>query len=280
MSAQVVRPTEPCRTHLLAVVRRRVCSYQSLLRYEWETLVSKGSHIDIQNMEFSIEGKQILHGITLSIFPKRLGVLGRNGSGKSTLARLIAGLVAPTNGSITVNGIDLAKNRRDALREVGILFQNPEHQIIFPTVSEEIAFGLQQQGQDKDQVATAVRAVLAQFGLSHWHDAYISTLSHGQKHLVTLMTVVAMQPKLLVLDEPFAGLDIPTKAQLQRYLGLYQGSLLHITHDPRDLEGYDDLVWIDQGRVKLAGSYDQVMPAYQDTMRAQGEHDDLTHLAS
>lgn len=236
------------------------------------------SRIEIQDLDFAIEGKQVLNGLNLSLAERRVGIVGRNGSGKSTLARVISGLVAPSAGTVRINGHDLAKDRRAALNEVGILFQNPEHQIIFPTVREEIVFGLEQQGLDKSDATEAALRVLEQFGLSHWHEAYVSTLSQGQKHLVAMMSVVAMKPKLLVLDEPFAGLDIPTKAQLNRYLHLYQGSLLHITHDPGDLDGYDHLVWIDQGRIRLAGPQAQVMAAYLETMHSQGEDDDLADL--
>ena len=237
------------------------------------------SRIEIQDLNFAIEGKQILSDLNISLTQRRVGVVGRNGSGKSTLARLVAGLVAPSAGRIRVNGIDLAKDRRAAVNEVGILFQNPEHQIIFPTVGEEIAFGLEQQGQSKSDAARATLDVLNHFGLPHWQEAYIAPLSQGQKHLVTLMSVVAMQPKLLILDEPFAGLDIPTKAQISRYLGLYQGSLLHITHDPADLADYDHLLWIDHGCVQLSGSHAQVMTAYLEAMHSQGKTDDLAHLS-
>lgn len=237
------------------------------------------SRIEIQDLDFVIEGKQVLHGLSLSLSERRIGVVGRNGSGKSTLARLVAGLAAPTAGKIRINGHDLAKDRRRALREVGILFQNPEHQIIFPTVGEEIAFGLEQQGASKVEAAAATARVLEQFNLGHWKQAYINTLSQGQKHLVCLMSVVAMAPGLLVLDEPFAGLDIPTKAQLNRYLRLYQGSLLHITHDPSDLAGYEHLIWLDRGRVQQAGPQSEVMAAYQKAMQSRGDADDLAHLA-
>ena len=237
------------------------------------------SQIELCDLDFAIEGRQILSGLNLSLSEQRVGVVGRNGSGKSTLARLVAGLIEPTSGTIRVNDLNLAKDRRKALGEVGILFQNPDHQIIFPTVGEEIAFGLGQQGLTKQDAKRAVEQVLVQFGLSHWYEAYIATLSQGQKHLVALMSVVSMQPRLLILDEPFAGLDIPTKAQLNRYLSLYQGSLLHITHDQRDLDGYDTVVWIDQGRIRLTGSHDTVMTAYLQSMHSQGENDDLADLA-
>ncbi|CUH78633.1 Biotin transport ATP-binding protein BioM [Tritonibacter multivorans] len=237
------------------------------------------SQIEIKDLAFAIEGKEILHGLTLSLAERRVGIVGRNGSGKSTFARVVSGLVAPTSGSVTVNGHDLAKDRRAAIREVGILFQNPEHQIIFPTVGEEIAFGLEQQGLSKADAAQETQAVLDQFGLSHWKEAHIATLSQGQKHLVCLMAISAMKPKLLVLDEPFAGLDIPTKAQMNRYLSLYEGSLLHITHDPADLEGYDHVVWIDQGTLRQAGSRPEVMNAYLAAMHSLGEDDDIAYLS-
>lgn len=238
------------------------------------------SQIEIQDLDLAIEGKEILSGLNLSLSERRVGIVGRNGSGKSTFARVVSGLIAPTSGTVLVNGHNLAKDRRAALREVGILFQNPEHQIIFPTVGEEIAFGLEQQGMSKADAARDVAKVLAQFGLDHWIEAHIATLSQGQKHLVCLMAISAMKPKLLVLDEPFAGLDIPTKAQMNRYLGLYEGSLLHITHDPADLDGYDNVVWIDQGCIRQSGARADVMASYLTAMHSLGEDDDIAHLAS
>lgn len=237
------------------------------------------SRIELSDLAFAVEGKTILRGLTLDLTQRRIGIVGRNGSGKSTLARLIAGLTRPSSGEIRINGHDLARDRRAALDEVGILFQNPEHQIIFPTVGEELAFGLEQQGQSKAEAKSSTAAVLDRFGLAHWQEAYVNTLSQGQKHLVCLMAVVAMNPRLVVLDEPFAGLDIPTKAQLNRYLRLYQGSLLHITHDPADLADYEHLVWIDQGQLRQSGPRDEVMAAYLASMQAQGGADDLAHLA-
>ena len=237
------------------------------------------SQIEIKDLAYAIEGKDILSGLNLYLAQRRIGIVGRNGSGKSTFARIVSGLVAPTSGSVSVNGRNLAKDRRAAIREVGILFQNPEHQIIFPTVGEEIAFGLEQQGLKKAEAAREVETVLEQFGLSHWKEAHIATLSQGQKHLVCLMAISAMKPKLLVLDEPFAGLDIPTKAQMNRYLSLYEGSLLHITHDPADLDGYDNVVWIDQGTIRQSGSRAEVMNSYLAAMHSLGEDDDIAYLS-
>ncbi|NHX28388.1 ABC transporter ATP-binding protein, partial [Escherichia coli] len=155
--------------------------------------------------------------------------------------------------SVRVAGVDVARDRKAALGAVGILFQNPDHQIIFPTVAEELAFGLRQQGRSKDAADAEVRTTLDGFGKAHWYDASIQTLSQGQRQLVCLMAILAMRPSVLILDEPFAGLDIPTRMQLSRYLGRSQALLVHVTHDPHDLAGYDRLLWLDQGQLRGDG---------------------------
>lgn len=236
------------------------------------------SRVQLTSVGFAHDTRVVLDSLSLDLEVTRLGVVGRNGSGKTTLARLLAGLAQPKTGTYLLNGIDVARDRKAALGEVGILFQNPDHQIIFPTVLEEIAFGLTQQGCKTAQAEEAARATLDRFGKSHWHTAYINTLSHGQKHLVCLMAIVAMAPRLLVLDEPFAGLDIPTKAQLRRYLAHYSGNMVHITHDPSDLAGYDRTVWLDRGQIREIGESDSVIAAYEAEMTRAGEADDIADL--
>ncbi|MDD9743457.1 ABC transporter ATP-binding protein [Marinovum sp. PR37] len=241
--------------------------------------VRQASRLHLEAARFAHGEKVVLDALTLDLAVTRLAVVGRNGSGKSTLARLLAGLVAPQEGRVRINGTDVARDRKAALGEVGILFQNPDHQIIFPTVLEELAFGLAQQGRKKAAAEAAARAVLARFGKSHWEAAYINTLSHGQKHLVCLMAVTAMAPRLLILDEPFAGLDIPTRAQLSRYLSHYTGNLIHISHDPADLAGYDQALWLERGQVAALGARDRVIAEYVARMNELGEADDIADLA-
>ncbi len=224
-------------------------------------------------------GKPVLKTLSFTSQVKRLGIIGRNGSGKSTLSRVLSGLVAIDSGKIEVAGINPFKDRRAALREIGLLFQNPDHQIIFPTVLEEVMFGLRQLGQKKAQALQNAQQTLADFGKSHWQHVHTSALSQGQKHLVCLMAVVAMRPRLIILDEPFAGLDIPTKCQLQRYLNTFSGSLIHISHDPGDIEGYQQLLWLEDGQVAALGTPDEVLPAYLKEMYRLGDSDDLSELA-
>jgi len=235
--------------------------------------------LDLNAVTLRIDGRDILQGVTLETDARRVAVLGRNGSGKTTLARVIAGLQRPTSGRVRIAGVDVARDRRGALGAVGILFQNPDHQIIFPTVSEELAFGLTQMGLPKREVAERVLSTLAQFGKAVWHDAAIHRLSQGQRQLVCLMAILAMAPKVIILDEPFAGLDIPTAMHLARVLDATEAALVHITHDPKMAREYDHAVWIDAGVVKMQGDAAQVGAAYLDAMRELGARDDLSHLA-
>jgi len=183
------------------------------------------------------------------------------------------------NRRIRIGGVDVFRDRRAALSAVGILFQNPEHQIVFPRVDEEIAFGLRQQGQGRDEAARTVDAVLAAFGKAHWRDAPVSALSHGQKHLLCMMAVLAMRPRLLILDEPFAGLDIPTRRQLVRHLDRARVRQLHISHNPADLAGYDEVFWLDRGRIVAGGAPADVLRDFVAEMDRLGECDDIADLA-
>ena len=156
--------------------------------------------VSIQGVSMAKSGRDILHKINIELTRGRVGLIGRNGSGKSTLARVVCGLIKPDQGCVLVDGVDVFIDRRQALDKVGILFQNPDHQIIFPTVIEEISFGLTQQGQSKDSARQMAKVALERFGQADWAERSISTLSQGQRHLVCLISLLAMQPAVIVLD--------------------------------------------------------------------------------
>ncbi|MFV0408554.1 MAG: energy-coupling factor ABC transporter ATP-binding protein [Paracoccus sp. (in: a-proteobacteria)] len=259
----------------MSVVNRQSLRFEIGASEKYEPSIAE---IVLKDVLFKIDDRPILDRLSVDISGRRVGVVGRNGSGKSTLAKLLAGLITPEQGKVSLNGIDPARDRKAALRQVGILFQNPDHQIIFPTVVEEICFGLRQLGLDKATAKREARAVLDQFGKANWVDAHVTALSQGQRHLLCLMAVAAMRPALIILDEPFTGLDIPTRMQLHRYLEAYQGSLINISHEPHDFEGYDQILWLDKGRVVKQGVTNDVLPAFYAEMTRQGGWDDLSDL--
>jgi biotin transport system ATP-binding protein len=177
--------------------------------------------VEMTGVTLSRNEKPLLKDIKLSAREKRIGIVGRNGSGKTTFARVLSGLVAPDQGEVRICGIDVVKDRKAALRSVGILFQNPDHQIIFPTVEEELGFGLIQMGCSKLETEHQVHGVLKAFDKRHWAKAQTHQISQGQKQLVCLMAIIAMKPQVVILDEPFSGLDIPTRLQLTYYFDPY-----------------------------------------------------------
>lgn len=229
--------------------------------------------ISLRDVSVALGGRPVLSGLTLTLTEQRIGLVGRNGSGKTTLLRLIAGLIAPTGGEVRVDGINPATDRKGALSRLGVLFQNPDHQILFPTVEEELAFGLRQQGQPQDQALQAARAALVAEGRGHWAKAPVSTLSGGQRHWLCLLSVLLMQPGTILLDEPFAGLDLPTIARISRRLAGLPQRLITVTHDTAAVQGADRVIWLEGGRVMADGPPATVLPAFTAEMARIGERD-------
>jgi biotin transport system ATP-binding protein len=227
----------------------------------------------------TLQQRQILPPLTLSLTEARIAIIGRNGSGKTTLLRLIAGLTPPTTGTVHVHGAP-ADDRRAMLPRLGILFQNPDHQILFPTVAEEIAFGLRQMGQSAPDARAAAFDILAREGRSTWADAPTHTLSGGQRHYLCLMSVLAMAPKTILLDEPFAGLDVPTQSRLTRRLAALPAQIITISHDPASAGGAGRVIWLEGGRIRADGPPDTVLPAFHAHMQHVGAVDADTDLSS
>jgi len=234
----------------------------------------------LRDVRVRLSGTEILHGISFSTREHRIGIVGRNGSGKSTLARVIAGLQVPDAGTARINGVNMAKDRKVALRKVGILFQNPDHQIIFPTVEEELSFGLIQLGRSRADATCETQAILARFRKEHWAKVATHTLSQGQKQLVCLMAVLAMRPAVIVLDEPYSGLDIPTRLQLMRYVHEVKASIVQITHDPESVRHFERVIWLDDGRIRQDGPAADVLAAFEQQMQTWGARDDFSDLTS
>ncbi len=223
--------------------------------------------IYLKDVIFEFETHRVIDQITLNVSEQRIGIVGVNGSGKSTLARLISGLIAPISGSIRINDIDIYKDRKAALKTVGIIFQNPDHQIIFPTCIEEISFGLMQQGMTRIEAEERSNEILLQFDRLKWSDQLAHNLSQGQRHFLCLIAVLAMKPDVIILDEPYAGLDLPTSLQLRHEWNKLSQQIVMITHNKDILVDFDRILWIDNGKIIKDGSYENVMPDFEEEMQ-------------
>ncbi len=230
------------------------------------------SGIDLRDICLTLNGKPVLQAITLQLSEPRIGLIGRNGSGKTSLLRVMAGLVAPSQGAVTVEGAS-PSNRKAMLSALGILFQNPDHQILMPSVIEELSFGLIQQGLPRAEALARARAMLAAEGRAPWENAATHHLSQGQRQYLCLMSVLLMQPRWLLLDEPFAALDLPTEARLRRRLDALPQHLVTISHAPQAVEACDRVIWLEAGRVAADGPPDAVLPAFRAEMSRLGAQD-------
>ena len=231
----------------------------------------KPTEIEICSASVFYGKERILENLNLSIKEQRVGFIGRNGSGKTTLLRILAGLQELNNGKVLIDGIEVAKKRKEAIKKVGIIFQNPDHQIIFPTVGEELRFGLTQLGLSKNEADLEVIACLKQYDKVDWFERSISTLSQGQKHLVCLLSVLLMKPRVLLLDEPFTGIDIPTQLKLEHYLSSLKQTIIHVSHVPETFENYQRLIWMDEGIIQADGTPKTVIKKYRTAMKNYDE---------
>lgn len=205
------------------------------------------------------EGVEALHNISLSVPRGQIvALLGHNGSGKSTLASLLIGLNKPTSGRVLIDGLDTTQTSiRQLARVVGYVFQYPEHQFITDSVYREVAFSLQREGLSPDQIHAKVMDILRAFRLDHVLDRHPFALSKGQKRRLSVATMLVVNPKLLILDEPTTGQDYDSVLELMKYLlgFLQQGlTVLLITHNMPLVARYaQHAVVLEQGRVVYDG---------------------------
>lgn len=193
--------------------------------------------------------RPVLRDIHLQITENRVGIVGANGSGKSTLARMINGLVTPTEGTVRVAGLDVAKQARDVRRLVGFIFTNPDNQIVMPTVREDVAFSLRRRGLTPTEVAVRTTAALERFGLGDHADHPAHRLSGGQKQLLALAAVLVGEPAILVADEPTTLLDARNARRMGDLMRELPQQLIVVTHHVDLLDDFDRVLVLDDGRL-------------------------------
>jgi energy-coupling factor transport system ATP-binding protein len=203
------------------------------------------AYIELENVSFYYPGQSrpVLREINLSILNKGVtAITGANGSGKTTLSKLLTGILLPTKGRIKLNGQLLTSLTLAQIgRQIGYVFQNPDKQLFCETVEEEIAFGVRNLGLPPDQAAQKVRGVMDYFELTRHAQAYPLSLSAGEKRRLALAAVFALEPGLLLLDEPTTGLDPYRKKLLGDYLDkvLIAGrGVVLISHDQKFINRY------------------------------------------
>lgn len=191
--------------------------------------------IDIQDVFFEYangpeEITRVLNGVTFQVHTGEfVALMGANGSGKTTLARCLNGLAIPSKGTILIDGMDTRDESRllEIRRRVGMVFQNPDNQIVSATVEREIAFGLENLGVPFEEMHRRVNAMMQQFNLTHYRQKSPHYLSGGEKQRLALAAVMAMNPRYLVLDEPTSLLDPRSRSEILETL-----RIMHTSRSP------------------------------------------------
>lgn len=205
--------------------------------------------IEATGVSHSYGDRTVLRDVDVLVSEQRVGVVGANGSGKSTFARMLNGLVVPTRGRVTLDGLDTRTEAREIRRRVGFCFTDPDAQIVMPTVAEDVAFGLRRRGLTKGEIRNRVHAALRSSGLAQYADHPAHLLSGGQKQLLALTSVLVTDPALLVMDEPTTLLDLRNARSVSQLVAGLDQQVVLVTHHLDLLDGFDRVLVFDEGRV-------------------------------
>ncbi len=214
--------------------------------------------IDIEHLSFAYpDGRYALHDVSLRIgMGEKVALVGPNGAGKSTLLLHLNGVLTSTDGKVRACGWEIRKeNLRKVRAGVGMVFQNPDDQLFSPTAFDDVAFGLLYQGLPEAEVRARVAQALATVGIADYAERVPYHLSAGEKKRVALATVLAMDPEILVLDEPTGGLDPHGRRSFINLLRALPQTMLVATHDlPMVRELFPRTVVLDGGCVVADGA--------------------------
>ncbi|MCG5240980.1 energy-coupling factor ABC transporter ATP-binding protein [Azospirillum doebereinerae] len=206
--------------------------------------------------------RAVLSDLSFRLTERRVAILGGNGSGKSTLARLLNGLLVPTGGSVTVDGLDTRTDGRAVRRKVGFVFQNPDVQIVLPTVEEDVAFGLKARKIPKEEIARRVTAALDRHGLARYRHQPAHQMSGGEKQLLAIAGVLVLEPDHVVFDEPTTLLDLRNRRRVIETIRALPQKAVVVTHDLDMVMDFDRVLVLEDGRVVADAPPAVAVPAY------------------
>ncbi|MGF1512850.1 MAG: energy-coupling factor ABC transporter ATP-binding protein [Elainellaceae cyanobacterium] len=223
--------------------------------------------IELQRVSHCFDpSRPVLQDIDLRLGEPRIGVIGSNGSGKSTLVRLLNGLVLPDRGQVLIDGLDTRRQIRQIRRKVGFVFQNPDSQIILPTVEEDVEFGLKILKLPPAIRRQRVDDALARYGLGALRHQPAHALSGGEKQLLAIAAVMVMRPQYVVFDEPTTLLDLRNRNRVQQLLRGLAQPIVVVSHDLDLLLDFDRVIVLSQGRVAWDGEPGAAIAYYRKLM--------------
>lgn len=217
--------------------------------------------LEVRDLTLSINNLKILDNLSFSLDKGSFAVVcGRNGAGKSQLLRCIKGLVSPDSGEILVDGVSL--NAKARMKKIAIVFQDADMQIVSQSVEKDVAFGPENMGLDRKEIERRVENALSLMGLEDKVKQRPQTLSGGEKRKCAIAGILAMEPEVILLDEPFANLDYPSTLSVIRALNTLHGkgyTILVVSHEVEKFLFHADTLFIlEEGRIKEKGRADEI----------------------
>lgn len=207
--------------------------------------------IELNEVSHAYGDRKVLNNISLRLTEKRIGIVGSNGCGKSTFARLLNGLLIPSQGEVRVDGISTRKDGKAVRRKVGFVFQNPDNQIVFPVVEEDLAFGMKNLGLDKATIRQRTDAALTRYDMQDLRQHPAHLLSGGQKQLLAISGVLVMEPDYIVFDEPTTLLDLRNKRRIAAAIAALDQTAIVVSHDLEFLQEFDRVLVFERGEVAV-----------------------------
>ena len=230
---------------------------------EQRAVAKRDIQVELIDLCFAYPGRQpVLDKLNFTLRrDQRIGLIGPNGSGKSTLLHLIMGLLQPHSGTIKLFGREVSEEKdfRDIRNQIGFVFQHADDQLFSPTVLEDVAFGLLNMGKKPAEAIDLSKRALQSLGLEGFEDRITHKLSGGEKKLVSFATVLVMEPKFLLLDEPTTGLDEETVAKMIAVLNDLDIGYLTVSHEYDFLsKTTDDIYCMKAGRIDFSCKSDKI----------------------
>ena len=247
--------------------------------------------IEIKNLVYEYPAtedktKQAIKGINMKIMPGEFVViLGHNGSGKSTLAKHLNAIFTPTSGDVLINGMNTKDENKlwDIRKTAGMVFQNPDNQIVATVVEEDVAFGPENIGLPKEEIRHRVDTALKSVDMTEYKKKSPANLSGGQKQRVAIAGIIAMKPECIILDEPTAMLDPIGRKEVMdtvTYLNKKDGiTLVHITHYMEEAVNADRIIVMDEGEIVMEGEPRKIFQKVEELKKIGLDVPPMTELA-
>lgn len=222
--------------------------------------------IELRDVSHHYDERPVLRPLSLILRERRIGVVGSNGSGKSTFARLLNALLLPAAGQVLVDGLDTRQDPKGVRRKVGFVFQNPDHQIVFPVVEEDLAFGLKNLKLPPAEVEARIGEVLDRYDLGGYRQHPSHLLSGGQKQLLAISGVLVMRPEYVVFDEPTTLLDLRNRNRVAAAIRELPQTAIVVTHDLDLLRDFERVLVFEAGELIADAPPAEALRVYRERM--------------